>query len=86
MTVSESLRSLRGNERPRANRSGHARQMSDRERFAQSLRGNEQMSNSLNKFWLKNLKSCFSVCFIYNIFIEKMSESLISSFFGKQCE
>ena len=34
-TVSESLRSLRGNERPWANRSGRSRQMSDHERFAQ---------------------------------------------------
>ena len=33
--VSESLRSLRGNERSWANRSGHSRQMSDRERLAE---------------------------------------------------
>ena len=34
-TVSESLRSLKGNEQLWANRSGHSRQMSDPERFAQ---------------------------------------------------
>ena len=34
-TVSESLRSLRGNERPWANRSGRSRQMSDHEQFTQ---------------------------------------------------
>ena len=34
-TVSESLRSLRGNERPWANRSGRSRQMSDHEQVAQ---------------------------------------------------
>ena len=33
-TMSESLRLLRGNERPWANRSGHSRQMSNHERFA----------------------------------------------------
>ena len=35
VTVSKSLRSLRGNEQPWATRSGHSRQMSDPERFAQ---------------------------------------------------
>ena len=34
-TMSESLRLLRGNERPWANCSGHSRQMRDHERFAQ---------------------------------------------------
>ena len=35
-TLSKSLRWLRGNERPWANRSGHTRQMSDHEQFAQA--------------------------------------------------
>ena len=32
------------------------------------------------KFWYKNLKSNFLVCFIYVFFIKKMSNSLIPSF------
>ena len=41
------------------------------------------MSDSLKKVWLKKSKTLFLVCFIYNLkkkIIEKMSESLISSF------
>ena len=78
-TVSDSLRSLKTNERLWANRSGHSRQMSNRERIAQvahdkwvtvsdllrSFMINEQMSNLLKIFWLKNRKSDFSICFIY---------------------
>ena len=72
-TVSDSLRSLKTNERPWANRSGRSEEMSDRERIAQvaqdkwatmsdslrSLRGNERMSDSLKKIWLKKSKILF---------------------------
>ena len=60
-TVSDSLRSLRGNEWI-----AHVAQdkwvtLSDSLR---SLRGNEGMSTSLKKFWQQNLKSCFSMFYI----------------------
>ena len=71
-------------------RSFRSNQTSDCERFAQiaqdkcvtvseslrSLRGNEQMSDSLKKIWLKKSKILFLVCFVYDLkknFIEKMS-------------
>ena len=49
--------------------------------WLRSLRGNERMSNSLKKFWQKKSKILFFnflVRIIYNFFIEKISESLIS--------
>ena len=46
-TVSKSLRSLRGNEQPWANRSGRSRQMSDPERFAQRKRANEPFAQKM---------------------------------------
>ena len=66
-TVSDSLRLLKTNKRPWANRSGLSEEMSDRERITQVaqkkwatmsdslrlLRGNEQMSDSLKKCWLQ---------------------------------
>ena len=66
---------------PWANRSGCSEEMSDLERIAQlaqdkwvtlrdslrSLRGNERMSDWLNKFWLKKSKILFYyLCFIYD--------------------
>ena len=79
-TVSDSLRSLKKNNGPWANRSGHWEEMSDCERIAQVaqdkwatksdslrlLRGNERMSKwaMSKKIWLKNLKSCFSMSYI----------------------
>ena len=39
------------------------------EQFAQVLRGNKQMNNSLKKCWLKNLKSCFTM--FYFRFLKK---------------
>ena len=78
--VSESLRSLTKNEQPWAIRSGRSEEMSDVSESLILLTKNEQMSNSLKKIWLKKSKILFLVCFIYNFFIEKMSESLISSF------
>ena len=93
--VSNSLRSLKTNERPWANRSGCSEEMINRERIAQvaqdkwatmrdllrSLRGNERMGDLLKKCWLKNLKSCFTMFYLRFLKkIEKMSKSLISSF------
>ena len=66
--VSELLISLKSNERcERIPHFAHQKwaTMSDSLR---SLRGNERMSDSLKKFWLKNLKSCFLVCFLYDFF------------------
>ena len=45
-----------------------------------AIRGNERMSDSLQNYGLKNLKSCFLVCFTYGFFILKMSDLLIPSF------
>ena len=67
-TVSESLRPLKTNERPWAIGSGRSEEMSE-----WAIR-----SKSFGK---KNLKSCFLTFLgriIYNFFIEKISESLIS--------
>ena len=80
-TVSDSLKSLKTNEWPWANRSGCSRQMSDCERIAHDkwatvrdllrlLMINERMSALLKKFWQKNLKTYFLVCFI-NVFLLK---------------
>ena len=57
--VSESLRSLTKNEQPWAIRSGRSEEMSDVSESLISLSGNERMSDSLKKFWQKNLKSCY---------------------------
>ena len=53
--VSESLRSLTKNERPWAIRSGRSEEMSNVSKLLISLRGNEQMSDSLKKFWQKKI-------------------------------
>ena len=72
-TVSDSLRSLKTNERRWVNRSGRWEEMSDREWIAQvaqekwatmsdslrSLWGNEQISDLLKKCWLKKSKILF---------------------------
>ena len=79
-TVSHLLRSLKTNEQSWANRSGRSEEMSDREWMFRSLRGNERMSDLLKKFWLKKSKILFFSMFYIQFFIEKMSESLISSF------
>ena len=96
-TVSELLRSLKTNEWPWANGSGHSEEMSDREQITQvaqvkcvtmsdslrSLRGNERMSHLLKEFWLKNLKSRFNMFYICTIkfFFFLICESLIFAHF-----
>ena len=60
---------LKSNERLWAICSDHSRKMSDYERIPQV----EQMSNSLKKCCLKNLKSYFLVCFIKVFFFKKWS-------------
>ena len=63
-TVSKLLRSLRGNERPWANRSGRSRQMSNHEQFAQVAQRKWAIHST--KFWLKISKILILVCFIYD--------------------
>ena len=58
-TVSESLRSLKTNERPWAIRSGCSEEMSDVSESLISLTKNEQMSDSLKKNWLQKSKILF---------------------------
>ena len=58
-TVSESLRSLKTNERPWAIRSGRSEEMSDVSKSLISLTKNERMSDSLKKIWLKKSKILF---------------------------
>ena len=75
-TVSESLRPLKTNERPWAIGSGRSEEMSE-----WAIR-----SKSFGK---KNLKSGFLTFLgriIYNFFIEKISESLISLKLNEQCK
>ena len=92
-TVSDSLRSLKTNERLWANRSGHSYQKSDHEQIAQvthdkwatvsdslrSLMKNERLSDSLKIFLLK---SYFLVCFIpvYIFWFKKITDLFIPSF------
>ena len=78
---SHSLILLKSNEQLLAICSDRSRQMSDREQIAQVpqdkwatisdllrlLRGNERMSNLLNKFWLNKFKILFLVCFIHDL-------------------
>ena len=61
-TVSESLRSLRGNEGSWAIRSGRSEEMSDVSELLISLTKNERMSDSLKEFWLKN-RNLVLLCF-----------------------
>ena len=70
VTVSDSLRSLRGNKQPWANNSGRSRQMINREQLAQVAHdkwGNERFAQKM--LAQKNLKSCFFVCFITVFFV-----------------
>ena len=84
VTVSESHSSLRGNERPWANRSCCSRQMRDPEQFAQVAQRKWVIRSK--HFWLKKSKILFLACFYTikkNFVIEKWvnhSFSLISSF------
>ena len=55
-TLSESLRSLRGNKQLWAIRSGRSEEMSDVSKTLILLTKNERMSNSLKKIWLKKSK------------------------------
>ena len=48
--------------------------------FLSLLTKNEQMSDELNKFWLKSQKSYFLVCFTYVFLFKKKSDSLIPFF------
>ena len=59
-TVSESLRSLRGNELSWAIRSGCSEKMSNVSELLISLMKNERMSASLKKIWLKKFKNLFN--------------------------
>ena len=91
--------SLKSNDWLWAIRSDRSRQMSNREQLAQvaqdkwatvskllrSLMINEGMSDSLEKFSKKNLKSYFLVCFIY-VFLFKKERIAHDLFFGEQCE
>ena len=99
-TVSDSLRSLKTNEQPWANRSGHSRQMSDREQIPQvtqdkwatvsdSLRLlmiNERMRASLKNFGLKKSKILFFSVFYISFFNLKNERFAHSLFFGERCE
>ena len=58
-TVSESLRYLRGNEQSWVFRSGHSEELSDESKSLILLTKNEQISDSLKKFWLKKSKILF---------------------------
>ena len=58
-TVSELIRSLRGNERSWAIRSGRSEEMSDVSEWLISLTKNEQMSDLLKKIWLQKSKILF---------------------------
>ena len=58
-TLSELLRSLRGNEQLWAIRSGRAEEMSNVSESLILLTKNERMSDSLKKFWLKKSKILF---------------------------
>ena len=74
--------------------------MSDRERIAQvaqdkwatlsdslrSLRGNEQMSDSLKKCWLKKSKILFFSMFYIQFFYWKNERIAHFLFFGERCE
>ena len=62
--VSELLISLTKNERPWAIRSGRSEEMSDVSKSLILLTKNEQMSDSLKKIWLKNLKSCLTMFYL----------------------
>ena len=104
--IAHLLISLKSNERLWPICSDCSRKISDRERIAEvtqdkwatmsnllrSLRGNEWMSDLLNKFWLTKSKILFynNLCKVFQKKnFNKMSESLIFAhflFFGKQCE
>ena len=96
--VSKSLRLLRGNERSWAIHSDHSEEMSDVSESLISLTKNEQMSDSLKKIWLKNLKSCLNIFYlrlkwanrsfslISSFFVSDVSESLISLKSNERCE
>ena len=58
-TLSEALRSPRGNERLRAIRSNCSEEMSDVSESLISLTKNKRMSDSLKKFWLTKSKILF---------------------------
>ena len=94
-TVSDSLRYLRTNEQSWANRSGRSAEMSDCEQSAQvaqdkwvtvsdllrPLMITERMSDSLKKNWLNKSKILFlSMFYIRFLYLKKMSDSLIPSF------
>ena len=77
-TVSDSLRSLRTNERLWANCSGRSCQKSDFERIAQVTHDKSANERFAQKNLTKMIKSYFFVCFLY--VKKKLSESLIPSF------
>ena len=74
--MSESLRTLKANERLWVNRSGCSWQMSDLKRFAQVAHDKWANEPFAQFFWLK---SYFLACFIYVFWFKKMSDSLIPS-------
>ena len=78
--MSESLRLLRGNERPWANRSDRSRQMSDHERFAQVAQRKWANEGSLKKICLKKSQLVLLRFKTNPQKISNSSFSLISSF------
>ena len=83
-TVSESLRLLRGNERPWANRS---RQMSSRERFAQVAQRKWANERFAQKFWQNNSKILFFSMFYAGLGTPFFSVRYVSFFsiLKKEC-
>ena len=81
-TMSESLRSLRGNERPWAKHSGCSRQMSDRERFAQVAQDKWANDRFAPKILAKRIKILFFSMFCIGFFFFN-EQFALSLFFGE---
>ena len=86
-TVSDSLRSLRGNKQPWANNSGRSRQMINREQLAQVAHdkwGNERFAQKM--LAQKKSKILFLSMFYIRFFCLKNERIAHSPFFGERCE
>ena len=100
LLIADSLIALKSNERLWVIPSNRSRQMSNCEQIAQVAQGkwatvskllrslmiNDQMSNSLKKFWLKKSKILFLVCFILFFFCLKNERFAHSLILDDQCE
>ena len=99
--MSKSLRSLRGNEHPWANRSGHSEEMSDREGIAQvtqrkwvtvseslrSLKTNEQQwAICLGRSQEMSKWAIRSKFLVFSMFYIRKKKKLYFLFFGEWCE